>query len=97
MIWKVRLSPDAQSFLNKSNRNIQERLRKGLWKLETDNPFRFLEHFEGESYYKYRIGDYRALIDIDFQNKIIKVQVLDNRSVIYKRRHDSSSDQFSEL
>jgi len=87
IMWKVLLSPDAQNFLNKKDRHITERIKKGLEKLKTENPFHYLEHYEGQDYYKFRIGDYRALIDIDFQNKIIKIQVLDNRGVIYKRKH----------
>ena len=87
VMWKVLLSPDAQNFLNKKDRHIVERIKKGLEKLKTENPFHYLEHYEGQDYYKFRIGDYRALIDIDFQNKIIKIQVLDNRGVIYKRKH----------
>lgn len=86
LIWKVYLSPDTQNFLKKLDKHLEERIKKGLKKLETDNPFHYLEHFESESYYKYRIGEYRALIDIDFQNKVLKVQVLDNRSVIYKKK-----------
>ena len=84
MIWNVFLSPDVQEYLDKQDQHIAERLRKGLEKLKTENPFHFLEHFESKNYYKYRIGDYRALIDVDFQNKIIKVQVLDKRGRIYK-------------
>lgn len=49
------------------------------WYLE---PFRFLEHFEGNGY-KFRIGDYRALIDVDFEKKILKVRVFDKRERIY--------------
>ncbi|HLA23295.1 MAG TPA: hypothetical protein VJZ93_02045 [Candidatus Nanoarchaeia archaeon] len=33
---------------------------------------------------KLRIGDYRALIDIDFENKILIIQVFDKRGKIYK-------------
>lgn len=36
-------------------------------------------------YYKFRIGKYRALIDIDFEKRIIKVQILDHRKKVYKR------------
>lgn len=86
-MWKILLSPDVQNFLNKQDKQIASRLRKGLEKLKTDNPFHYLEHFEGRDYYKYRIGNYRALIDIDFQNKILKIRVLDHRSVIYKRKY----------
>ncbi len=84
-MWHVLLSPDVQQFLKKQDKHIEERIRKGLEKLKADNPFHFLEHYEGNDYYKFRIGEYRALIDIDFQQRMIKVQVLDKRSIIYKR------------
>jgi len=86
-MWKVILSPDVRHFIDKQDYHIAERIRKGLRKLEVEDPFHFLEHFEGNNYYKYRIGEYRALIDVDFQNKIIMVQVLDHRSRIYERKH----------
>ena len=50
----------------------------------SENPFRYLEHFEGKDVYKLRIGDYRALVDVDFQNKILKIQVFDKRGRVYK-------------
>ena len=87
MVWVVSLSPDVQNFLKKIDSQIEKRIKKGLKKLETDNPFHFLEHYEGDDYYKYRIGNYRALVDPDFSNKIIRVRVLDHRSVIYKNKY----------
>lgn len=83
-MWRIILSPDVIDFLKKQDKHIELRIRKGLEKLKTENPFYYLEHFEGNNFYKLRIGDYRALIDIDFQNKILKVQVLDKRGRIYK-------------
>lgn len=89
MIWEVFLSLDVQDFLKKQDAHIEERLRKGLEKLKTENPFHYLEHHhhESQNYYKYRIGNYRALIEADFENKILKIQVLDHRRVIYKRKN----------
>ena len=84
MTWRVILSPDVQKSLDKQDPTVRERLKKGLKKLKTENPFHYLEHFEGEDYYKYRIGGYRALIDINFQEKILKIQVLDKRGRIYR-------------
>ncbi len=86
-MWTVFLSPDAQDFLDKQDAHIAARLRKGLEKLKCENPFRYLEHFERKDYYKLRIGDYRALIDLNFENKTIKVQVLDLRGRIYERKY----------
>ena len=85
-MWDVFLSEDVQAFLKKQDKHIEDRIRKGLEKLKTENPFWYMEHFEGLNYYKYRIGDYRALIDVDFQNKRLQVQVLDHRSVIYRKK-----------
>ena len=50
-----------------------------------EDPFRFLEHYEGKDYYKLRVGDYRLLIDVDFKNKVLLVQVIDHRGRIYDR------------
>lgn len=87
MFWSVILSPEVQEFLKKIDSQISIRLRKGLEKLKVENPFHYLEHYEGDNYYKFRIGDYRALIDIDFPNKTLKVRVLDHRSLIYKKKY----------
>lgn len=70
-------------FLGKLPKNISERIFNKVESIK-DNPFHFLEHYEGK-YYKLRIGDYRALIDIDFDKKILIVQVVDKRGRIYKR------------
>ena len=83
-MWNILLHPKVSKFIENLESHLQERIKSKLRELKED-PFRFLEHFEGESYYKLRIGEYRALIDIDFKNKELKIQVLDHRSRIYKR------------
>jgi len=50
-----------------------------------NDPFRFLEHYEGGRLYKLRIGYYRALIDIDPDQKMLLIKVFDHRSKVYKR------------
>lgn len=80
--YNVKISPQATKFLKKQDKHIYERLKEGLEKLK--NPFSHVEHYEGEDYYKHRIGDYRALVDIDIANKIVWVRVLDKRGRIYK-------------
>ena len=83
MAWEIEWSPKALKRLKSLPRNLQERIVKRVGKLK-DNPFHFLEHFEG-MLYKLQIGDYRALVDIDFENKIIMIQVFDHRGRIYER------------
>lgn len=82
-MFSVKLSNQATKFLRKQDMHIQERIKTALQKLR--EPFQVVEHFEGDDYYKFRIGDYRALVDIDMQNHIAWVRVLDNRGRIYKR------------
>lgn len=84
MSYQVKLHPQVQKFLDKSDNHISERIRNRLRLLECDDPFRYLEHYEGDDFYKFRIGDYRALVDVDITRKIIFVQVLDLRGRIYK-------------
>jgi len=80
--YEVKLSNQASKFLKSQDKHIFERLKTGLEKLRA--PFDYVEHYEGKDYYKYRIGDYRALVDIDIVSKIVWVRVLDKRGRVYK-------------
>jgi len=83
MSFSIEWDEKVLGYLKKLPKNISERIFNKVESIK-ENPFHFLEHYEGE-YYKFRIGDYRALIDIDFENKILIVQILDKRGRIYKR------------
>ncbi len=83
-MWQVLLHPEVNKFLESLDKELSERIKNKLRQLKGD-PFVFLESLHGTDYYKLRIGEYRALIDADFSNKILKVQVLDHRSRVYKR------------
>ena len=82
MNYELKFSNQATNFFRKLNSEIQKRVKDKLNEVSKD-PFRFLEHYEGD-YYKLRIGDFRALIDIDFNRKILFIRVFDKRSRIYK-------------
>ena len=84
-MFKVKLNKQPFKFIQKLDKNISEKILEKL-KLLKNNPFHYLEHFEGESYYKFRIGEYRALIDIDLESKILKIRVLEHRKKIYKKK-----------
>ena len=64
MTFLVMLHPRVDKFIHKLEHDIAERVRRKLRQLQ-DNPFRFLEHHAGANVFKLRIGDYRALIDVD--------------------------------
>ena len=83
MSYKVKLHPNVVKFLVKLPEDISERIKNKLKEIK-ENPFHYLEHYEGEDVYKLRIGNYRALIDVDISRKILFVRVLDKRGRIYK-------------
>jgi len=60
MSYSVEWHPKTRKFLKKLPNDISARIVL-IGKEGQEDPFRFLEHYEGEGY-KLRIGDYRALI-----------------------------------
>ncbi len=83
MTYEINFSNQATKFIRNLQLDILERI-KIKFKEITENPFRFTEHYEGD-YYKIRIGQFRALVDIDTEKKIIWVRVFDKRSRVYER------------
>ncbi len=83
MTFVVMLHPRVDRFIDKLEHSVAQRIRTKL-RLLRDEPFRFLEHHEGADVFKLRIGDYRALIDMDSTKRIVYVRHLDHRKRIYK-------------
>ena len=83
MSFSIEWDEHALKSMKKLPEKISERIFKKVESIK-DDPFRYLQHYEGAKVYKLRIGDYRALLDVDFDNKVITVQVLDKRGKIYK-------------
>jgi mRNA-degrading endonuclease RelE of RelBE toxin-antitoxin system len=81
MNWQIVWHPKAAKYVESLPKNVAKRILEKFDEV-ADDPFRYLEHFEGELY-KLRIGAYRALIDMAFEKKIIKVRVFDKRERIY--------------
>ena len=84
MSFIVEFSKQARKFIRNLPEDIKNRI-KNKFKQISEDPFRYLQHYEGEGCYKIRIGDYRGLVDVDFDRKILFVRVFDKRGRIYKR------------
>lgn len=84
MTYSIGWHPKVRKFLQKLPKEISERILIKVRGLQED-PFRFLEHYEGKDYYKFRVGDYRLLIDVDFQKRTLSVEVIGHRGTIYQR------------
>ena len=83
MSFSISFDKEAVKYLESLPTNISERIIDKFEDIK-ENPFRYIEHYEGE-YYKIRIGDYRALIDIDYARKILFIRIIDKRGRVYKR------------
>ena len=84
MSYKINWTPKSAKFLEKLPKNIAARILNKVEAIK-DDPFHYLEHYEGADVYKLRVGDYRLLIDINFSNKVLNVRVLEHRSKVYTR------------
>jgi len=83
LTFTVRWSRQAERFLGKLPRQIAHRI---VSKVNTirEEPFHFLEHYEGVGIFKLRVGRYRLLVDVDLKTSTISVQTLGHRRNIYK-------------
>ena len=84
MKYSIKWHSQAFKVLEKLPEHIILRVIK-KFDLVIEDPFRYLEHYEGEKLYKIRIGDYRALIEVMLKEKILLVKVFDHRGKIYGR------------
>ena len=84
MSYNIHWSCKADKFLEKLPEEISKRIVNKIDSIK-DNPFHFVENYEGESYFKLRIGDYRILLDIDTSAKLIEIRIVGHRGSIYNR------------
>ena len=88
MAWKVELRPNAEKQLDQLDPQVARRILKFLSTrlLVTDNPRSIGAALTGplSRYWKYRVGDYRLICDI--QDGIITILILDigNRREVYR-------------
>ena len=85
MTFRVLIERGAVRDLRKLDRTTAERIIKKLEEVaHRGYGFEPLTNFEYG--WKVRIGDYRALCDVDFDSGIIKVYVVAHRREVYRRR-----------
>jgi mRNA interferase RelE/StbE len=76
----VEFDEEAIRFLEKLPKEIRKRIYEKIMKA-SDNPYRHFERLVGRQDYKLRIGDYRAIADID---KSIRITYIGHRKDVYK-------------
>jgi len=82
LMYNLIFEKSALESLNKLEPQIKERIWNKLQQCK-ENPFRFLEHLEEIDGFKLRVGDYRAIVDVDNSTKTINVLKVGHRKNIY--------------
>ena len=89
MAWQIEFDPDALKDLRKLDKPIQIRL-VGFLRTRVSsltNPRDIGEALSGQrlgSYWKYRVGDWRIICDIQDQKILVRVLRIGNRRVVYR-------------
>ena len=89
MVWQIEFDPDVLKELRKLDKPVQIRLVGFLRTRisELDNPRDLGEALSGQrlgSYWKYRVGDWRIICDIQDQRIVVRVLRVGNRREIYR-------------
>ncbi len=82
--YRVEYSAEAVRMLEGLDRSSSGIIRKIDSTL--DNPPRYIGRLSGRPEFKLRVGDYRAILDIDERRKIIFIRSIGHRSSIYTRK-----------
>ncbi|WP_089952105.1 type II toxin-antitoxin system RelE/ParE family toxin [Limnohabitans sp. 2KL-3] len=89
MAWQIEFDPDALKDLRKLDQPIQIRL-VGFLRTRVSsltNPRDIGEALSGQrlgSYWKYRVGDWRIICDIQDQKILVRVLRIGNRREVYR-------------
>lgn len=83
MNYEVVWDDKARDFLRKIHKDDAKRIIKKVNSI-TDDPKHYLETLVEIKSYKLRIGDYRALIDVNENKKTLSVVLISHRKDIYK-------------
>ena len=87
MVYKILLHPKANAFLETVGNDLRTRIREGLLTLGADpKKGTRLKHSE---FWRLRIGDYRAIYEIDHEARTVIILFLGHRKTVY--------DDFSRL
>lgn len=83
-MYKLIFEKRALRILNKLDVHIKNRIWNKLKGCKND-PFRFLEPLVEIRGFKLRVGDYRIIIDVEKEMRILHVLKIGNRKNIYEK------------
>jgi len=83
-MYDVIFDPEALEFLGKRDKKLAKRIWDKIMSTKSD-PHHFFERLVGRKDYKLRIGDYRAIADVNDSSKRIEITLIGHRKKIYKK------------
>ena len=83
-MYELVFDEEVIEFLKKLPEATRERIFDKIVSSKV-NPFFFFERLKGRRDFRMRIGDYRAIADIDSKKKVIQVTLVGHRKNIYKK------------
>jgi len=83
-MYEIIYSKVAEKQLNKFDKQIQKRLLKTIDRIRV-RPLDYCSILVGMNLYKFRVGMYRFILDIQNQKLVILVLEIDKRDKIYKK------------
>jgi len=86
--YRVLLHPKAARFLVKADASVRDQAKQSLRDLE-NSPERKGERLKHSQFWRIRVGDYRAIYEIDEEKKTVIVLFIGHRRDVY--------DEFSRL
>ena len=83
-MYEIILAKNVEKYLDKLNSKDRERIINSLDKLKI-RPEAYLIRLVGENSYKFRVGDYRLIIDLNKNELLVLVIDIGHRKKIYKK------------
>ena len=88
--YSVIISPAAEKVIAKLDTTTQQRIKKYLQDklIGCDNPRQYGKVLEGDlkNFWRYRVGDYRLIAEIQDDKVIILIVAVDKRNDVYKKK-----------
>lgn len=85
--WRFEFTPEANEDIERLSSVIRQRILKKIkWFIENFEDVTPLPlHSEWKGFFKIRVGDWRAIYQVDILDRCITFHLIDHRSRIYRR------------
>ena len=84
LTYDIKIKPKALKQLKKLPKNITERILKKVAFIK-DTPQSFMKKLESKDIWSLRVGDYRVLIDVYEDKRLMEIIKVGHRKEIYEK------------